>query len=239
VAGLGFCADGDFLNQGLVQGVDGNLYGTTYSGGVNNGGTVFKFTTSGQLTTLYNFCSQSNCADGAQPYGALVQATNGNFYGITISGGVSSPQLGEGGTLFEITPSGVFTTLHQFCPESGCEDGKFPVGALTQDTNGELYGTTQSGGVGGAGTIFSLSAGLGPFVKTQTTSGTVGSVVRILGSNLTAATSVSFHGSAAAFQVVSPNLIVTKVPTGATSGALRVVTPAGTLSSYPPFHVLP
>ena len=71
----------------LIQGADGNLYGVTRSGGANHGGTVFKMTPAGKLTTLYNFCSLANCADGDGPWASLVQATNGKFYGITVDGG--------------------------------------------------------------------------------------------------------------------------------------------------------
>jgi uncharacterized repeat protein (TIGR03803 family) len=116
-----------------------------------------------------------------------------------------------------------------------------PDAPVVQDTNGSLYGTTQKGGPmgsGGYGTIFSLAIGLPPFVETQTTAGTVGAVVNILGSDLTGATSVTFNGTAAAFTVVSEYLITATVPTGATSGAVQVVTPTGTLSSNLPFRVL-
>src|SRR5690242_8059443 len=89
-------ADGVAPNAALVQAADGNLYGTTYLGGVNADvnicpqgcGTVFKITPSGTLSTLYNFCSQANCTDGANPYSALVQATDGSLYGTTVNGGV-------------------------------------------------------------------------------------------------------------------------------------------------------
>ena len=89
------------------------------------------------------------------------------------------------------------------------------------------------------GTVFSLSVGLGPFVETQPTYGKVGAVVKILGTDLTGATSVSFNGTAAAFTVVSTSEITTTVPAGATSGTVQVVTPSGTLSSNVPFRVLP
>jgi hypothetical protein len=100
-----------------------------------------------------------------------------------------------------------------------------------------FYGTAI--GVIGDGTVFSLSVGLGPFVETQTTSGKVGAVIKILGTDLTGATSVSFHGTAAVFTTVSPSLITTTVPAGATTGKVEVVTPSGTLSSNMPFRVRP
>ena len=96
----------------LIQGTDGNLYGTTTT-------TVFKLTTTGTLTTLYTF----NASDGSAPYGALLQATDGNFYGTTTSGGAS-----DDGTVFKITPAGEFTTLHSF----DLSDGSTPAGALIQ-----------------------------------------------------------------------------------------------------------
>src|SRR5580693_4507180 len=72
----------------LIQGTDGNLYGTTHggfgiAGGANDPGTVFKITPGGTLTTFYSFCSLPNCADGANPYVGLIQASDGNFYGTT------------------------------------------------------------------------------------------------------------------------------------------------------------
>jgi uncharacterized protein (TIGR03437 family) len=110
---------------------------------------------------------------------------------------------------------------------------------MAQDTNGNFYGTTYSGGGGrsAAGTVFRVSVGLGPFVKTLPTSGRVGMRVGILGTNLTGATSVTFNGTPATFTVVSPSLIGTNVPTGATTGTVQVVTPSGTLSSNVPFRV--
>ena len=79
------CPDGDDPTAGLVQAADGALYGTTNRGGANgNYGTIFKITSSGALTTLYSFCSQSSCTDGKSPYlGGLVQAADGNLYGTT------------------------------------------------------------------------------------------------------------------------------------------------------------
>ena len=128
------------------------------------------------------------------------------------------------------------TTLYSFCSQSGCADGYKPYAGLIQDTNGDFYGTASSGGAN-SGTVFSLSVGLGPFVEPQTTSGKVGAPVDILGTNLTGATSVTFNGTPAVFTVVSSSEITTTVPTGATTGAVEVVTPGGTLSSNVPFRV--
>jgi len=110
---------------------------------------------------------------------------------------------------------------------------------------GDFEGTTAKGGIGagyagpGCGTVFSLSVGLGPFVETLPDSAAVGAEIRVLGTGLTGATSVSFNGTAAAFEVVSASEITTNVPSGATSGKIEVVTPSGTLSSNVSFRVLP
>jgi len=228
--------DGSEPAQGLVQGADGNLYGATQYGGVYppscpvpyGCGTVFKLTPSGKSTTLYSFCSQSGCADGIDPYG-LTQGTDGNFYGTTSTGGSGS------GTVFSITPSGKLTTLATLEGTNGADPY---LGGLVQDTNGRFYGTTLQGGASGYGTVFGFAvAGLGPFVETRPASGKVGTTVRILGTNLSGATGVTFNGTAATFKVDSGSLISTTVPVGATAGAVQVTTPQGTLSSNVVFRV--
>jgi uncharacterized repeat protein (TIGR03803 family) len=229
------CADGANPNAGLIEAINGDLYGTTSALGAYDGGTIFKITPSGTLTTLYSFCTQNGCADGANPSAAaLVEATDGNFYGTTSAGGANGQ-----GTVFKMTPSGALTTLYSFCSQSGCTDGATPYAGLVQDTNGTFYGTTYAGGANGVGTVFSLSVGLGPFVETRPTSGAVGAAVEILGSDLTGATGVSFNGTAAAFTVASRYLITTTVPAGATTGKVRVVIPSRTLSSNVSFRVQP
>ena len=148
---------------GLVQATDGNFYGTTTGGGASNNcffgcGTVFKITPSGTLTALYSFCSQSDCADGGWPQAALVQASDGNFYGTTSLGGSGncSGFYGPGcGTVFKITPTGTLTTLHSF----DITDGQTPNG-LVQATDGNFYGTTAQGGAYcnyGCGTVFKIT----------------------------------------------------------------------------------
>ena len=235
--------DGDGPIFGLVEGIDGNFYGTTFSGGgaksgqCDSGcGTAFKITPGGTLTTLYRFDGK----DGNGPEAALVQATDGNLYGTTFLGGAKGY-----GTIFKITPSGTLTTLYS---SFGYKPGIEPIGGLLQSTNGLFYGTTYYGGVGKAcgtiykvscGTVFELSVGLKPFVETQPTIGSVGTPVNILGSNLTDATGVTFNGTAAEFTVVSKTLITTTVPAGAKTGTVQVVRPNGKGSSNVPFTVLP
>jgi uncharacterized repeat protein (TIGR03803 family) len=236
------CADGFSPNGPMVQGPDGNFYGTTTGGGVNcpqseSCGTVFKITPAGKLTTLYSFCAQSNCADGTDPWG-LALATDGNFYGVTSGGGTSSNCGNQGcGTIFQVTATGKLTTLYNFCVEANCPDGMGALVSLLQATDGTFYGTTAFGGAYGDGTIFSLSMGLVPFVKTVPVSGRVGRKVIILGNYLTDTSSVTFSGTPAEFEVVSATTIVSEVPAGATTGTVQVNTPSGVLSSNIPFHV--
>jgi uncharacterized repeat protein (TIGR03803 family) len=160
---FGVGTDGAEPYGALVQGTDGNFYGTTSGGGANGaGGTVFKITPSGTLTTLYSFCSQPNCADGALP-GGLVLATDGNFYGVTGGGGSNNCTDDGCGTIFKITPSGTLTTLYTFCPQGNCPNGYGPDG-LIQATDGNFYGATGYGGASGngcdgdgCGTIFTIT----------------------------------------------------------------------------------
>lgn len=126
-------------------------------------------------------------------------------------------------------------------------DGLFPWATLLQSTNGNFYGTTMGGGDfpnycnAGCGTVFSLSAGLGPFVKTLPAAGKAGETVRILGTDLSETTHVRFDHMEAAFQVISESEIQTRVPDGATTGFVTVtLTRRGPrLKSNVPFHVLP
>jgi uncharacterized repeat protein (TIGR03803 family) len=223
-----------------MQAANANLYGTTVGGGLGDVGTVFEITPTGILSTLYSFCSQLNCADGANPFGALIQATNGSFYGTTEQQGVSEVSDEAGGTVFELTPGGVLTPLYTFCSTNqNCKYGFSPLGTLLQATNGDLYGTTPAGGAkSNGGMIFWLDMDLGPFVALQTTSGRVGARVTLLGNDLTGATSVTFNGTPTTFTVNSAgSAISATVPSGATTGTVRVVTPNGTLQSNVVYRV--
>jgi len=174
-----YCTDGATPLGTLLQGSDGNFYGTTIGGGAHQEGTVFKMTPSGTLTSLYSFCSQgdTNCTDGAQPYAGLVQGSDGNFYGTTAAGGVAQSYDLCGyngnpnnscGTVFKITPSGELTTLYSFCSQTSivngtyvCPDGSNPFGELVPGSDGNFYGTTMKGGadINGTGTVFKITPG--------------------------------------------------------------------------------
>ena len=208
------CTDGGFPSGGLVQATDGNLYGTAEILGTHGDGTVFKITPAGKLTTVYGFCSQTNCADGVFPGGELVQGTDGNFYGITLSG------IGgqAGGTVFRVTPSGTQTTLHSFCTQQGCPDGANPSG-LVQATDGNLYGTTSGGGTNGYGTVFKIS----PEGKMTT----LHSFVFSDGGN-----------PSGLMQAIDGNLYGTTTLGGGTNGGGTVfkITPGGTLTTLHTFN---
>jgi uncharacterized repeat protein (TIGR03803 family) len=240
------CADGAYPN-GIVQAANGNFYGTTLGGHgdcIYGCGIVFELTPSGKLTTLYQFCSLANCADGYNPRAGLVQGTDGNLYGTTYTGGAN-----DAGTIFQITTSGTLTTLYSFCPQTGCADGSAPQASLIQGTDGDFYGTTSAGGifecyneleVPGCGVVFQLSTGLSPFIQSNPTFGKVGSHINIQGTNLSGTTSVTFNGTPATFTVESGGTYLkATVPSGATTGAIEVTTPSGTLSSNVAFQVLP
>jgi uncharacterized repeat protein (TIGR03803 family) len=149
----------------LVQGFDGNFYGTTLGGGTNLSGTVFRITPAGKLATLYSFCSQANCTDGSEPYGGLVLGRDGNFYGTTSMGGTD----GISGTIFEITLRGVFTTLHSF----DGTDGAASRAPMILGSDGNFYGITQNGGSNNAGTIFRITPN-GQFTSLHSFNGTDG-----------------------------------------------------------------
>ena len=154
---LSSCADGS-VPTGMIQATDGNLYGTTSTGGANNIGTVFKLTLSGALTTLYSFCTKNTCPGGNVPQEGLVEGADGNFYGTTFYGGPDPSGIGYGG-VFKITPGGKLTSLYYFCTLSKCADGYYPLGGLVQTSNGDFYGTTSNGGSYAPydGTIFKIT----------------------------------------------------------------------------------
>jgi uncharacterized protein (TIGR03437 family) len=247
--------DGGEPRVGLFQATDGNLYGTAYGGGNPNGGTVFKITLAGALTTLHSFSG----SEGASPRAVLIQATDGNFYGTTQFGGTA-----RNGTIFKITPGGVLTTLYSF---TGGSDGSQPIAALVEGTDGNLYGTTPLGGANNLGTVFKLQLALPPpssnptITVVQNAEGGASTIapntwVTIKGSNLAPAgdsriwqtsdfvnnqlptqldgVSVTMNGEKAFVYYISPTQINILTPPDLASGTVQaqVTTNAGTGSSF-------
>ena len=142
------CADGN-APLGMVQGRDGNFYGVADQGGELNyaGGTIFKLTPSGALTTLYSFCGIADCTAGQSPT-SIMQASDGNLYGVMANAGYNG--LGD---FYQMTTSGTFTELYDFDGSAG----KRPQTPLVEGHDGNLYGTAPSGGFQGAGTVFKIS----------------------------------------------------------------------------------
>jgi uncharacterized protein (TIGR03437 family) len=250
--------DGGMPFAALIQAADGNLYGTT-GGGDTAGvlyGTVFKITLAGELTTLYSFGGN----DGSLPYGALVQASDGNFYGTTLRGGANAA-----GTIFRITSAGTLTTLYSFCSEPNCADGSAPYAGLVKATDGNLYGTTAAGGADDSGTVFKVTLASTPPAIGQTggvlngasfQAGIVpGSWITIYGTNLSSKSngwataimngslptsldgvSVSVGGEPAYVAFVSPSQINAVAPNGVTGTVPVVVTNSGRTS--PPVNAV-
>jgi uncharacterized repeat protein (TIGR03803 family) len=213
------CLDGSDTLGGLTQGTDGEFYGTASNGGTrtyagaSSGGLVFKISSTGVYSVLYNFCSQPSCTDGNTPYGGPVQASDGNFYGTTQLGGTHND-----GVIFQLTPAGVLTVLYNFDGTHGL----YPEGTLVQHTNGILYGDTHSGGTSNYGVFFSLNMGLPTFAKLVTWWGKPGGTVGILGQGFKTATSVSFNGvPAITFKKTGDTFITATVPVGLRAGGSR------------------
>jgi uncharacterized repeat protein (TIGR03803 family) len=155
--------DGSIPVGSLVLGDDGDLYGATKFNSIRGFafyGTLFRLSLNGALKTLYAL----NFTDGSYPAAGLVLGSDGNFYGTTEQGG-----LHDFGTLFRMTPAGALSTLVDF---DGFNDGANPQNALTVGADGNLYGTTSSGGPGGRGTIFRLSFTDAPQITSQPVSRT-------------------------------------------------------------------
>jgi uncharacterized repeat protein (TIGR03803 family) len=142
---FGSGTDGASPEGSLILDAADNLYGTTFSGGPANAGTVFKLSPKGAETVLYSF---QGGADGANPIAGLAMDKSGNLYGTTSAGGASGS-----GTVFEVSATGKHTVLYSF---GGTNDGTVPVAGVTLDPKGNLYGTASQGGVDGYGTVFEL-----------------------------------------------------------------------------------
>jgi uncharacterized repeat protein (TIGR03803 family) len=138
-----------------AQGTDGNFYGATRFGGVNGVGcqigcgVMYKVNGAGVITVLHSFAGYPT--EGSDPLGAMVQGSDGSFYGITNTGGAANL-----GTVFKITPAGKLTILYNFCSLAGCTDGKNPLTGLAVGTDGNFYGTAE-GGAHNAGELFKIT----------------------------------------------------------------------------------
>jgi uncharacterized repeat protein (TIGR03803 family) len=139
-------SDGRKPEAGLIGDEAGNLYGTTYSGGSNNCGTVFEIAPNGAETVLYSFRGGN---DGENPEAGLIADSAGNLYGTTLVGG-----SGGFGTVFKLAPNGTETVLHTF---AGGSDGEYPAAGVIADSSGNLYGTASSGGAHDSGSVYKLA----------------------------------------------------------------------------------
>ena len=195
-------ANGSNPRGHLVIGADGNFYGATYAGGANGYGTIFKMTPAGILTVLH---SLSSAADGANCYGSLVKGSDNNFYGTTNGGGTTGQ-----GTIFKITPAGVYTVLRQM---NQATDGGHSQSDLIQATDGNFYGMAYSGGPNFSGTIFKITP-TGTFTLLR---------------SLVSANGINPYGSL--LQGTDGNFYGTTSSSGANSGGtIFKITPAGTLT---------
>jgi uncharacterized repeat protein (TIGR03803 family) len=148
---FGGTADGEAPAAGLTLGRDGNYYGTTFKGGAHGGGTIFRITPTGTLTTLHAF--GGTAGDGYWPFAGLILGSDGNFYGATVN------DLNDrGGTVYRMTPDGTVSILHTFTGLISSSDAAVPYGPLVEDVNGNFYGTTLEGGLYGQGAVYEITA---------------------------------------------------------------------------------
>jgi len=206
--------DGAFPYAGLIQGNDGNLYGTTSGGGSKFAGTTFRLSLSGAFTPLYSFLDGSQ---GAFPYSGLVQLTNGSFYGTTLQGGAFND-----GTIFRMTAGGTVTLLYSF---AGNRDGALPVASLTPGRDGNFYGTAFAGGANSSGSVYKMTPAGVVTPLHQFTGGPDGAFPY---AGLTLGIDGKFYGTTQAgggngygtvFQITSNGVLITLVSFGYTNGA--------------------
>ncbi len=213
----------------LAQSANGTFYGATYLGGASSAGVVFKITSNGTFTKLHDL---NGSTDGTGVTGNMTLGTDGNLYNVAISNGANNS-----GTIFKVTPAGVFSTVLSF---GGANVGLSPGTGLLQATSGLFYGSTEFGGTGNASVFYSLNQSLAPFATLVSTSGKEGAHIGILGQGFTAATTVKFAGVAATtIAHTSSTFITATVPAAALTGSVTVTTGTTTLTSSQGFKVKP
>lgn len=142
-------SDGSFPTSTLIADAEGDLYGTASGGGTTGAGTVVEIAPNGATTVLHSFTGGN---DGGYPSAGLIADPSGNLYGTAYTGGASGL-----GAVFEVTQKGAESVLYSFCHKANCVDGEYPLGGLSADAQGNLYGTTLEGGSSGYGTVFKLT----------------------------------------------------------------------------------
>jgi hypothetical protein len=198
-------------------------------------------TPTGRFTDVHDM---NGTTDGYGPVTGVIQATDGEFYGVNYGSNWGTIG-GCCGSIFKVTAQGGFSSLYDFDATTGDGPGDL---TLLQHTNGMLYGARECGGTGssddpnctsGGGVFYSWNAGLKSFVSLLPYSGKVGNTIEFLGQGFTGATHVSFNRTSATFTVKSDTYLTAIVPTGATTGFVRVTTPSGALRSNRKFLVTP
>jgi uncharacterized repeat protein (TIGR03803 family) len=225
--------DGQNPYTNLIQGSDGNYYGTTQGSGGSAIGTVFKLTPTGVETVLYNFPDQTQ---GAFPRLPLTQGPDGLLYGIATD--CAGGGCGQAG-LFDITTKGVYSNLYLY-PIIGGNNNELPLSPLLLSTNGTLYSVTEQGGTHQNGSFYSLSTTYSPFISLVSISGKEGAKVGILGQGFTSASVVKFGGTASTTKTLTGStFIMATVPAGALTGTVTVTTGTKTLTAPKQFKVTP
>ena len=230
----------------LIQGADGNFYGTASGVGGFSGSSIFRVTPSGVLKILHKFDFVNAFSDGATPTAGLVQASDGNFYGTTSLGGLNNFSSSGCGVLFKITPTGVYSVLHRFDNATdGCISRTGSLGqSMTLHTNGKIYGSTKFGGIGGiGGTIFELDIGARPFIRPQVLIAKVGEKITLYGDFSGTISGVTFGVVSATIftrDLNNPNntLSVT-IPVGAKTGPIVVIKATVNITTIKTFNILP
>jgi hypothetical protein len=208
----------------LIQASDDNFYGVT--AGEIYGGVVFRIAQNGTLSVVYH--QQIGLGPLNDTASGVIQATDGNLYGLALSGGA----YGYGG-IYQLRLDGVYSDVYDF------PTFEEPRAVMTQHTNGKFYGTEYRSPAGN-GSIYSFDMGLGPFITFVYPQGHMGREAQILGQGLTGTTSVTFSGvPTSSFHIVSDTYMTANIPVGATTGPVVVTTPTGALTSNQNFQIVP